>query len=238
MNQKASAERENAEQSVVAYLDDHPEFFERHPSLLTKLRIPHASGGATSLLEKQLQVLREANHALDQRMKELMAVGRENDQLSDRMQALALELIRADSLDGVLAAVRKTLANEFRADVTVLRIGAVPTDEALADSLEFLNPGDPGLALFEDFFAVGHPKVGRLQTAQSEYLFGSDAESISCVALVPLRRDDWRGFVAVGSHDPNRFQPGMGTYFLRRMGQLISQALEPYLRGVKDSAAS
>jgi len=233
MNHKANAESVDAGQEMVAYLRAHPDFFERNPALLTQLKIPHASGGATSLLEKQLQVLREANQALDQRLKELLAVGRENDQLSDRMQSLALSLIRADSLESVLGAVRKTLSSEFKADNTALRIGAAPVDKALADSLEFLNPNDPGFGLFEDFFAVGHPKVGRLQAAQSEYLFGSDARGISCVALVPLRGEGWRGFVAVGSHDADRFQPGMGTYFLRRMGQLISHALEPWLvRGV------
>lgn len=229
MNQKANAKSGDVEQQMVAYLHSHPDFFERNPDLLTQLKIPHASGRATSLLEKQLQVLREANQALDQRLKELMAVGRENDQLSDRMQSLALGLIRADSLESVLDAVRTTLSSEFKADTTVLRIGAMPEDEALAASLEFLNPSDPGFGLFEDFFAVGHPKVGRLQAAQSEYLFGGDAGRISCVALVPLRGEKWRGFVAVGSHDADRFQPGMGTYFLRRMGQLISHALEPWL---------
>lgn len=238
MNQKANADSVDFEQEIAAYLGDHPDFFERHRTLLTELRIPHASGTATSLLEKQLQVLREANRALDQRLKELMAVGRENDQLSDRMQTLAVELIRANSLEGVLSAVRTTLQSEFNADTTVLRIGARPADKTLADSMEFLNPNDPGFRQFEDFFAIGHPKVGRLQAVQNEYLFADEAEHIACVAMLPIQGSGWRGLVAVGSRDPDRFQPGMGTYFLRRMGQLISRALDPWLGREVDAAES
>jgi uncharacterized protein YigA (DUF484 family) len=46
----------------------------------------------------------------------------------------------------------------------------------------------------------------------------------SC-ALLPLGE---RGLVAIGSHDPNRFYPGMGTLFLRLMGDTLMAALDRY----------
>ncbi|NUS60071.1 MAG: DUF484 family protein, partial [Lysobacter sp.] len=36
------------------------------------------------------------------------------------------------------------------------------------------------------------------------------------------------GLVAVGSRDPNRFFPGMGTLFLRMMGESLSAALQRF----------
>jgi uncharacterized protein len=36
--------------------------------------------------------------------------------------------------------------------------------------------------------------------------------------------------VAVGSRDPNRFFPGMGTLFLRMMGETLGVALSRYAR--------
>ena len=36
------------------------------------------------------------------------------------------------------------------------------------------------------------------------------------------------GLLAVGSHDPNRFFPGMGTLFLRMMGEALVVALRRY----------
>ena len=38
------------------------------------------------------------------------------------------------------------------------------------------------------------------------------------------------GLVAVGSRDPNRFFPGMGTLFLRMMGESLAAALRRFDR--------
>ena len=47
------------EREVAAFLCRYPDFFERHPEILTELSIPHPdSGQAVSLLERQLTALR------------------------------------------------------------------------------------------------------------------------------------------------------------------------------------
>ena len=56
---------ETEEESVAAYLQHNPEFFERHQALLARLRLPHVRGGSTiSLVERQIEVLREKHAAL------------------------------------------------------------------------------------------------------------------------------------------------------------------------------
>ena len=48
------------ENEVADFLRTHPDFFERHLALLTELVVPHSSrGGAVSLLERQVGVLRD-----------------------------------------------------------------------------------------------------------------------------------------------------------------------------------
>ena len=49
------------ERDVIKFLETHIDFFERHPDLLSSLRLPHNSGQAISLIEKQVSVLREQN---------------------------------------------------------------------------------------------------------------------------------------------------------------------------------
>jgi uncharacterized protein YigA (DUF484 family) len=44
-------------------------------------------------------------------------------------------------------------------------------------------------------------------------------------ALLPV---EGVGLVAVGSGDPNRFYPGMGTLFLRMMGEAFAAALKRF----------
>jgi len=46
------------DEAVLRYLTIHPEFFNNNQDLLPRLRIPHESGKAVSLIEKQVSVLR------------------------------------------------------------------------------------------------------------------------------------------------------------------------------------
>jgi len=49
--------------SVAQYLTAYPDFFERNGALLGKLRLPHLrdAGATVSLVERQVEVLRERN---------------------------------------------------------------------------------------------------------------------------------------------------------------------------------
>ena len=57
---------------VVAYLRADPDFFQRHSSLLSELNLPHDSGQAVSLIERQVAILRERNMQMRRRMNELL----------------------------------------------------------------------------------------------------------------------------------------------------------------------
>ena len=68
------------ETQIAAYLQSNPEFFERHPAVLAKLRLPHAPGGAAvSLVERQVAVLRQSNIKLERKLRDLLDVARGND---------------------------------------------------------------------------------------------------------------------------------------------------------------
>ncbi len=61
---------------------------------------------------------------------------------------------------------------------------------------------------------------------ESEWLlYGARAEEVASSALLPL---PGIGLVAVGSRDGNRFYPGMGTLFLRMMGDTLVTALKRF----------
>ena len=59
------------EEQVIDYIKDNPDFFIRHSSLLAEIEIPHESGSAISLIERQLSVLRDKNKKLDKVYSEL-----------------------------------------------------------------------------------------------------------------------------------------------------------------------
>ena len=77
---------QNEEESVARYLQHNPDFFERHQPLLARLRLPHARGETTiSLVERQVEVLRERHAALEQKLAEFVKVARSNDAVVEKI---------------------------------------------------------------------------------------------------------------------------------------------------------
>ena len=108
--------------SVADYLQTYPDFFERNSALLAKLRLPHLRdmGATVSLVERQVEVLRERNQALERKLKELVDVARANDALADRIHRLSQRLIRAHTLPETINAVETSLREDFDAMHSVL----------------------------------------------------------------------------------------------------------------------
>lgn len=210
--------------AVVAYLRDHPEFFLDHPDLAEGLRVPHRCRPAVSLLEYQNRLLRERSQRLHDKLLELVSIARDNDRLAERVQRLALNLLDArGGLDELLHGIKAILCDEFKADCIVLCLAEPPT-QGLSAVEEFLRPDVVGL--FDEVFRFGRPRCGRLSPEQVTALRGQDGSSAASAALIPLGGGLWRGLLVVGSSDPLRFHSGVGTLFLERIGELVSQALQ------------
>jgi len=84
--------------AVEKYLTQHPEFFQGRNDLLANLKVPHASGQAVSLVEKQLGILRERNTELRNRLSQLIESARGNDRLFAHSRKLVLALLDCKSV--------------------------------------------------------------------------------------------------------------------------------------------
>jgi uncharacterized protein YigA (DUF484 family) len=218
---------EASEEAIAEYLREHPDFFERNLALLTGLKLTHrTTGGAISLVERQLDVLRQRNHAVEARLRELVEVAHSNDRLAGRIHALALLLMRSKSREDVIDILDEQLREGFSVDQAAL---------VLFDSVPGLMPGrsrfvtvvnreDPAVGPFKSFLQSSSPRCTRVRDAQRDVLFGPGAE-IQSMALVPLGPRSEFGFLAIGSRDPEHFHPGKSSDFLQRLGELAACAL-------------
>ena len=217
------------EAAVASYLAATPEFFDRHAQLLAKIRLPDSRSGATtvSLVERQVEVLRERNRQLERKVKDFVDVARENDVLGSRVLAMARRLIAARSNSEVIPAIEAALREDFGAGQSVLVLTAARAPKGIEES-RFLRivPADAAeLRSFETLFSAGKPRCGQLRDSQREFLFGADAPEVGSVALVPLGAKGAVGLLACGSNDSQRFNPTMSTDFLAHIGELITAAL-------------
>src|SRR3979411_1738277 len=160
--------------SVAEYLQTYPAFFERNSPLLLKLRLPHLRdvGATVSLVERQVEVLRERNQSLERKLKELVDVARANDTLADRIHRLSQRLIRAHDLKETINAVETSLREDFDAmhSVLVLFLDQTPALEAAAGRLlRSGKPADADVKTFESLLQSGKPRCGQIRDAQRDY---------------------------------------------------------------------
>ncbi len=216
------------EEALARYLQLNPDFFERHQAILARMRLPHARSATTiSLVERQVEVLRERQAELEGKLAEFVAVARANDALSAKIQQFTRRLLRATSRQQMAEQIEASLREDFDAfhSTLILTNGHGAGFEMPERFLRAVPPDDANLRSFEGLFSSGKPRCGQVRDTQRQFLFGADAGEIGSVALVPLGEHGSIGLLALGSHDRERFHPGMSTEFLARMGELIADAV-------------
>ncbi|HIP67745.1 MAG TPA: DUF484 family protein [Chromatiales bacterium] len=212
------------EEEVEAWLYEHPDFFARHEALLEVMHVPHPTFGVTSLLERQVALLRNKNHQLEGKLRGLVGVARENEKLSSRLHNLALALVEADNLDAVIATAREQLLQAFNADYVALKLFA---QEGQAKTIHHVDQKEV-TELFDRAFRSNRPQCGGLNEKQINCLFPEHTEKVASAVLVPLIEHHPIGYLALGSTHDTRFHPGMGTLFLGYLGELVTRSIVIY----------
>jgi uncharacterized protein YigA (DUF484 family) len=215
------------EQLLTQYLHQHPDFFERHPQLLTRMRLQHPRNATTiSLIERQVEVLREKQASSEQQLNDFVRVARANDLLAGKIHRFATRLMRTGTCAAALSVIETSLREDFDTHHAVLLVQRDPCGIG-ADSrfVRVVAGDDIAFKSFESLLSSGKPRCGKVRDLQRDFLFSGEAASITSVALVPLADLNPVGLLALGSTEPDRFHPGMSTEFLARIGALIAAAI-------------
>lgn len=207
---------------VATWLRRHPAFLQQFPDLAQSLVVPRESGATASLASYQLEILREKNRELNQRLHELFAIAQDNERLAVRAHQLTLALMRQTDAAATLRALVAALVEDFQGDIVRLVLFRAVDGVGDVEWLQVLEESSPRLATFRDMLGNAEPLCGRLHPDKNTLLYGVRAEDVQSSALLVL---PGVGLVAVGSRDPNRFFPGMGMLFLRMMGEALAAAL-------------
>jgi hypothetical protein len=202
---------------VARFLRSHPQFFEQHPELLDTIRVSHPYGGrAIPLAERQTVALREKARQLEGKLGQLIQFGEENDAISEKVHRLSTALVGAADFPALVHALYFHLREDFAVPHVALRVWgkSVPAD--------FDEAGAVNEAQRTHAAAMGAPQCGPAAGNPFVPWFGEVSEHVRSVALIPLGQTAVFGLLALGSEDPQRFFPEMGTLYLRRIGELCA----------------
>lgn len=221
-----SSELPSAEQ-VAAYLKAHKDFFVDHESLLADITIPHETGKAVSLVERQVVVLRERNVELRERLTRLLDVARENDMLFEKMRGLILALLETTSVPALAAALERELQQRFGSEHVSFLLFDVSGATGAAQSITLVSAQEKVPALVRGRQAV----AGQLRKEELQFLFGHEGEQVRSCAVVPVQHERPLGLLAIGSSNPEHFKSSMDTLFISFIGDVLARVLLPLLGG-------
>ena len=209
---------------VARFLKENPNFFEEYADVIAEIFVPHPHGGhAIPIAERQILTLRDKNGELENRLRDMIRFGGENDLISEKLHRSTLALIAASDLETSLAVLYHSLKEDFGVPHVATRLwGKVPEQsylpELAATSQELRDYADQ----------LGAPHCGPIAPFESRDWFDA-GDAMKSFAFLPLRTAYTFGLLGLGDEDSERFHPGMGTVYLMRLAELASVATARYL---------
>lgn len=221
-----SSELPSAEQ-VAAYLKAHKNFFVDHEALLADISIPHETGKAVSLVERQVVVLRERNVELRERLTHLLDVARENDVLFEKMRSLTLALLETKTVAQLAVALERELRQRFGSEYVSFQLFDVSGATGAAQSIALISAQEKIPALVRGRQVI----TGQLRKDELQFLFGHEGEQVRSCAVVPVQHERPLGLLAIGSSNADHFRSSMDTLFISFIGDVLARVLLPLLGG-------
>jgi uncharacterized protein YigA (DUF484 family) len=213
-----------AAKDVAQFLEDHPDFFNQYADALAQITIPDPHGGrAVSITERQMGTLRDQVRRLETKLAELIRFGEENDALLAKTHRLVAALAGATDSGAVLRVLYAHLGGDFAVPHVAVRLWGADNERSDPTALEFT----PMSVEAHEFAAtLKRPYCGAGSGPDVLGWFGERGAHVRSLALVALRRaDEPFGLLALGSEEPQRFYPEMGTLYLERIGEVAAAAL-------------
>jgi uncharacterized protein len=210
--------------AVAEYLKQNPAFFEDYADVVAQIFVPHPHGGhAIPIAERQMLALRDKVYDLEERLRELIRHGAENDLIGEKMHRSTLALFAAADLETTLAVLSHSLREDFAVPHVAMRLWPAGLIDPSLPEL-----ADTALEIREYADRLRAPYCGPEPAPEARQWFVADSTPQS-FACLPLRTDRTFGLLALASDDVNRFHAGMGTVYLLRLAELASVAIARFL---------
>lgn len=227
-NKLAGSDTRIEADAVAEFLAAHPDFFVGREALLADMTVPHDSGKAISLLERQVILLRERNAEMARRMEEFVGNASENDSLFEKTRILVLELLKATTLEELASIAEREICARF--DATDCRLLFI-ADEADNFPPRALRSYEEARDQLGELFEKKRTFCGEVRPERAAFLFPDSDTTIISAAIVPVHVNAAEAnalefsaipVLAIGSDNAEHFNQGQDTLFLDFIGEVLS----------------
>ena len=239
-NETASTQNGNANQAlsdetVAQFLTSNPDFFHRNPTILAEMSLPHNSGNATSLIERQVAILRERGIQTRHKLGELIEAAKENDNLLNTTQSLVIDLINADSLNSICTLLQTELHKKFGVEsASVTLITDTETQNQYSIDADFYQDTSDAEQKILGIVNNNQSLCGSLREAEAEFIFTNTKYAIGSAAIASKKIERSSGadiivMLAVAHHNAEHYNSDTGTLFLDYLCDILTALVQRQL---------
>ena len=207
---------------VADYLILNPNFFKENPEVLNSIEIVHESGAAVSLIQRQVELLRTDYNSTTDRLMELLANAKNNDDIFILTKKLILDLIEARNIEEITFTVEERFKKDFGADKSRLIFFTESNKNIPKGRIK--NPAE-SVDMLADFMKPSELFCGEVNQEITKFIF-NDETTIKEVALIPLTTNSLKGMIALGSAQQGKYTENKDTLFLAFVSEVVSKLIE------------
>jgi uncharacterized protein YigA (DUF484 family) len=196
---------------VELFLLDNLDFFESRESLVGEMKFRHSSSSASSLLERQINKLRDEQSNLMDLLSSFVNTAQLNEGLFKKSKELTLSILGASSRNQIKDIVQKSFTENFGVNNC---------------KLDFYSNSDIGEIEHKTgmSFHKGAVHCGSFSKEKMEFLFKD--ENVESVALAVLIDSKEIGILMLGSYERTRYLGDEDTTFIEYIRDILEKKLK------------
>ena len=195
---------------VELFLLDNLDFFETRESLVSEMSFKHSSSSASSILERQVNKLREDHKSLINMLTSFMETASINEDLFNKSKNLTLQILESSTRKQIINKVENSFSKDFKVDKPLLKFHK----NKKIDELEKLT----GLSLHK-----GVIHCGSLSSEKMNVLFNDKKIGSMVVAVIVV--GDEIGLLMLGSFDRSKYLGDEDTTFIEYIRDVLEKKL-------------
>tara|TARA_B100000945_G_scaffold268758_1_gene229364 strand:- start:273 stop:944 length:672 start_codon:yes stop_codon:yes gene_type:complete len=219
MNKKDLKERDVAE-----FLLMNPNFFKSNPDVLNALEITHNSEGTVSLVQKQVENLRNDYNSTLENLAQFLENAKENERIFSLTKKITLALLEQENITDLIGELEKRFINDFGASVCKVlffggEINKLPKGRVVGKDLAIKSLGE----LIKPNQIYSGPID--VDSKAKKFLFGNK-ESIKECVLVSLKTKSVTAILMLGSEANEKYSAEKDSLFLEFISDVASSLID------------
>ena len=209
---------------IINFLQNDVDFFIRHPEQLLAINVSNRNGKVASLINHQVNVLKERNQQLKSRLSEMIKYAEYNETIMTQIFELTLRLSQISHVANVTKYFTAFVKKAF--DCRMVKL-ILPVYDKLESNKSVLcvSNEDQFFSIFKEFISNNSPICGRLKAEKLKFVFGNQSELIGSSVMLPIGENAKKGILVFASEQESRFNPEMSTDLLSRLTHILDQKL-------------